>query len=162
MSNKKRAINRANLLLEKRYLIEAETGTSNSSKDVDGNNWYVAQVPNSNPAKYRIYVQLKGESGGTDGLEIEKKNPELWKKVSYYKSYFKDFDTEKDAKIYLDTIINVIQNFKNTGGTSGTAGLNVKPGPGEVTQDQLIGVMAQNFANQGIGKMPTTKMPTTT
>jgi len=152
MSNKKRAINRANLLLEKRYLIEAETGTSNSSTDVDGNLWYVGGLPTDNPIKYRIYVKLKGESGGTDGLEIEKKNPELWKKVSYYKSYFKDFDTEKEAKNSLDTIIDVIENFKNTGGTSGTAGLNNKPGPGEVTQDQLIDVMAQNFANQGLGK----------
>jgi hypothetical protein len=158
MSNKKRAINKANLLLEKRYLIEAETGSSNSSIDADGNKWYIGQVPSSNPAKYRIYVQLKGESGGIDGLQIETKKPELWKKIGYYKSYFTDFTSERNAKIYLDYLIKVIELHNKTGGTSGTAGLNLKPGPGEITRDQLINSMAQNFANQGIGKMP----PTTT
>jgi hypothetical protein len=126
MSNKKRAIEKANILLERRYLIEATTGeTSTSVADADGNKWYVDKVPNSNPAKYRIYVELKGETGvRTDGLEIEKKNPELWKKVSEYKDkyYFGDYEKEGDAKYYLNVIVTGIQS-KKTGGTSGTAGL---------------------------------------
>jgi hypothetical protein len=152
MSNKIRAINRANLLLEKRYLIEDETSTSSSDKDVDGNLWYVGKVPNINPAKYRIYVQLKGESGGTDGPDVETKNPELWKKVSPNKNYFINYNTENDAMGYLKILIQTINGFKNTGGTPS---LNVQPAPGEMTRQELINFMAQNFENQNIGSTPT-------
>lgn len=146
MSNKKRAIEKANILLERRYLIEATTGeTSTSVADADGNKWYVDKVPNSNPAKYRIYVELKGETGvGTDGLEIEKKNPELWKKVSEYKGYFGDYEKEKDAKYYLDVIVKGIQS-KKTGGTSGTAGLLGTAGDSQISNADIVKSVVPTF-----------------
>ena len=147
MSNKKRAIEKANILLERRYLIEATTGeTSTSVVDADGNTWYIAQVPNSNPAKYKIDVQLKGESSRIYGSDIETKNPELWKKVSEYKDkgYFGDYEKEKDAKYYLDVIVKGIQ-FKKTGGTSGTAGLLGTAGDSQISNADIVKSVVPTF-----------------
>jgi hypothetical protein len=145
MNNKKRAIDRANLLLEKRFLIKEQVGISTSIPDVDGNNWYVGKSPNSE--KYRIYVKLKNEKDGIDGFTIESKRPELWKKVSYYKNYFKDYNSEKDATTYLNIIVKSIAQYKTTGGTAGTAG-TASP----FTQDDLNQSLAQVFIDQGIGR----------
>ena len=158
MSNKKRAIERANLLLERRFLIEATTGTTITKVDSDGNQWYVGKSNVPNSTKFKMYVKLKNETNGVDPLTLEKSNPDLWKKISDLKNYFVEYNSENDVTPYMDSVIKSISTYKDSGtaGTAGTAGiakLNIKPGSGEVTQDELINTMAQGFEAQGIGKI---------
>jgi hypothetical protein len=104
MSNKKRAIKEANILLEQRYLNENNQETT---PDADGNDWYVSEVPNKSGV-YRIYIQLKGGKR-IDASEIYKVNTELYNKVRYYDGYFKDYNNLDDAKRSLNLIVNSIK-----------------------------------------------------
>jgi len=115
MSNKKKSIRMANLLLEQRFLNE--NTDSVTMLDKYENLWYVSEVPNSSPKKYKIYVQLKGNDEGTDpsnSSEIATKNRELGSTVGNLKTYFRGYDTEDDAKRVLSSIIQRISNLNTS------------------------------------------------
>lgn len=125
MSNKKRAIEQANLLLERRFLIEATTGTTITKVDSDGNQWYVGKSNVPNSTMFKMYVKLKNETKGVDPLTLEKSNPDLWKKISGFEDYFKEYKSENDAKGYMDIVASSkgIIGMLGTSGTMGTSGV---------------------------------------
>jgi hypothetical protein len=109
MSNKKRAMNRANLILERRFLNE----NTNQLSDNDGNLWYVGNIPNSD--KFKIYVKLKDSEQGIHPIELETKNPELWKKVSGFKSYLDKAYSESEARYYLNFVLGKLKEGPDGG-----------------------------------------------
>lgn len=136
MSNKKKSIQEANLLLEKRFLNESKD--LYSSKDKDGNLWYVAKLKNN---KYKIAFQYKKYINdkykpGIDPLSLKNSDSNLWKKISNLEKYFVEYNNSDQIKPYIDTIINTISGVdKGTSGGSGTY----------VTQDDLNKIIASKL-----------------
>ena len=145
MSNKKKSILNANILLERRYLLEAETGESNlPDTDAYGKTWSVGKS-NTADGKFKLYIKNKGENKLKNPTDFKNEDASYWSKISVYQQYFGEFNTENDAIAAKDYIVNQIkpseqQTESGTAGTAGTAGTvgiggtsGVKLKPGEVS-----------------------------
>ena len=160
---KKRKIQEANMLLERRYLL---TEVEKYDKAIPNENqWYTAQDPNSvkNPKGFRIFVKKFGQNP-IDPIKDQE--------FLEFKNYFVEYPTQQDA----DTKFNEFYNKLITKQTapqqndSTTTTTTLKPGTtpsvsgttnsssstsSELTRDELIGYMSKNLDTMGVGKKTT-------
>lgn len=97
MSNKKRFITQANILLENRFLLSEQS----TKTDKKNNFWSIKQDPTSK--KYRIFVKTFGK----DDMDASK-SVDSDIKPFIDKGYFKDFNSESEAVPTLNQIVSLI------------------------------------------------------
>lgn len=111
MNNKKRAIELANLLLERRFLIKEQDNTSqNQFIDNDGNKWYYAKNKNG---KWQIYVTTKSDNANYNPNDLKSKNITIWNKISQFQPYFIEFNDEGSVQKAFKEFTEKINISKN-------------------------------------------------
>jgi len=157
---KKRKILEANMLLEQRFLM-TEIEKFDKAKPNE-NQWYTAQDPNSvkNPKGFKIYVKKFGQNP---------KDPSTDTEFTEFKSYFIEYPTQQDADTKFNEFYTQLITKQTTPQQSGstTTTTTLKPGTtpsvsgstnnsgdgnNEFSRDELIGYMAKNLDQMGVGK----------
>jgi hypothetical protein len=157
---KKRKIQEANMLLERRFLM-TEVEKFDKAKPNE-NQWYTAQDPNSvkNPKGYRIYVKKFGQNP-IDPIKDQE--------FVEFKNYFIEYANQQEAdtkfnEFYTKLITKQTTPQQNNSTTTTTT---LKPGTtpsisgatnssdatsSEITRDELIGYMSKSLDTMGVGK----------
>jgi hypothetical protein len=158
---KKRKIQEANMLLERRFLM-TEVEKFDKAKPNE-NQWYTSQDPNSvkNPKGYRIYVKKFGQNPKDPITDTEFNTEE-------FKGYFIEYPTQQDADTKFNEFYNKLITKQTTPQqtNSTTTTTTLKPGTtpsvsgstnnnaptAEITRDELVASMANNLKAMGVGK----------
>lgn len=162
-----RKIQEANILLERRFLLNEVVNKFDKSKPNE-NQWYTAEDPKSvkNPKGWKIFVKQFGKNA-VDPITI----PEF----EEFKNYFIEYNTqqESDTKFneFFPKLIAKQENPQTSdgsttttttvkpgttppaeGGTSGTSGTGGDVTDTEISRDDLINSMASQFKDTyGLG-----------
>jgi hypothetical protein len=153
---KKRKIKEANMLLEKRFLM-TEVVNKNDKAKPNENQWYTAEDPKSvkTPKGWKIYVKRFGK----DPID-----PVSDQEFIEFKDYFIEYPTQQDADTKFNEFYNklITKQTKPDQSGSTTTTTTLKPGTtpqtpkefgaSQISQDELIDMMATNLKAQGIGK----------